>query len=383
MDKIRLVLFEDKFGIGGIEKFIYNVCLNIDLKKYDISLVVVNKTTDYYDDLLKKLGIRIIVLLPKNELNPIKRFKNGLPAFRAYLRNNKDNCDIIHFNLSDSIDLLYVRIAKQEGIKIRIVHSHNSSATNLKKKLAHKVGKIFLVNEPNYFITCSKKAAKWLFPRKVYNENKYLFLQNAISVKDYHFNPKKRQKIRKQYNLQNNIVYGEVARFNRQKNHKFLIEVFKNIKDKQPNAKLVLIGDGELLPEIKEQVNRYNLTDSVLFIGVSDRVADFLQAFDVFLLPSLYEGLPFVLIESQAASLQALVSDTITKEVKLTNYINFASLNMSAIDWAEKAIKLSKKNRSISDRTLENSEFDIKNMVKKLDEFYNEIINKSDIGEKN
>lgn len=180
--------------------------------------------------------------------------------------------------------------------------------------------------------------------------------------------------MRQKLGWEDNVVYGEVARFNTQKNHRFLIEIFNEIKKKQPNAKLALIGEGELLPEVKEQVKNYNLTDAVLFLGVSDKVPDFLQAFDVFMLPSLYEGLPFALIESQAASLPALVSDTVTKEVKITDYVTFCLLDNNASEWAEKAIQLSSKKRKNTISKLEESGYDVKSMAKKVSDFYQKIL---------
>ena len=373
MKKKNLILFEDKFGVGGIEKFIYNLCSRIDMNKYNVRLVVVNKITDYYDKSLSNLGVSVDVLLPTVESNPVKRFIKGLPAFKHYLNKNKNKCDLIHFNLSDSIDLLYVKIAKNCGIKNRIVHSHNSSATSIKKKWVHKLGKIFLANEPNYFIACSREAAKWLFPSKIYKTKNYLFLQNAIDVSKYTYNEKVRKKIRSKYNWENNVIYGEVARFNTQKNHRFLIEIFSKILTKQKNAKLVLVGDGELLPEIKNQVKEMSLEKKVVFLGVSGNVPDLLQAFDVFMLPSLYEGLPFVLVESQAASLPVIVSDTVTRDVNVTDYISYYSLGKSADDWAKIAIKLSKVARDNDQSSLYKSDFDISNMMKKLNDFYTTI----------
>ncbi|MGO5461858.1 hypothetical protein ACTQX0_08780 [Lactobacillus amylovorus] len=139
--KVKVILFEDKFGLGGIETFITNVILRIDYNLFDIELVVVNKVTDQYDSLFESLGVKVKVLVPTEELNPIKRFSKGLPAFKEYLRTNISRDTIIHFNLSDSIDLLYVYLAKKRGIKVRIVHSHNSSATSSLKTLSNSLCK--------------------------------------------------------------------------------------------------------------------------------------------------------------------------------------------------------------------------------------------------
>lgn len=208
----------------------------------------------------------------------------------------------------------------------------------------------------------------------MYRQKDYLFVRNAIDANKYKFNETIRKSVRKKYKWNNNVIYGEVARFNKQKNHKFLLEIFQQILRRQPSAKLVLVGEGELLPDLKKQVSEIGLSNSVIFLGVSNNVPNLLQAFDVFMLPSLYEGLPFVLVESQAASLPALVSDSVTKEVDLTNYLTYFSLKSSPTDWAKMALRLSKQARH-GDSILDNTGFNINVMVKTLDDFYNDILN--------
>lgn len=369
--KVKVILFEDKFGLGGIETFITNVILRIDYNLFDIELVVVNKVTDQYDSLFESLGVKVKVLVPTEELNPIKRFSKGLPAFKEYLRTNISRDTIIHFNLSDSIDLLYVYLAKKRGIKVRIVHSHNSSATSSLKKVVHKVGMIFLSATPNYYFACSRLAAEWLFPKKVCKYKKYFFIRNAVDTQKYKFNIAKREKIRKQYKWNDNLIFGEVGRFNKQKNHLFLLRIFKEIVRLKPNSLLVLVGakDG-IYEEIKTFSKKLGIEKNVLFFGKSSKVADLLQAFDIFMLPSLYEGLPFVLVESQAASLPSLVSSTVTNEIKLTKYIKFESLKSSPKEWADTAIKLASMTRAPDNVALVKEGYDVNSMVKNLEQLY-------------
>lgn len=369
--KIKLIMFEEKFGLGGIETFITNVLSCINREKFDVQLVTINKATDQYDSLFKKLDIPMVVLVPDVEINPIKRFKKGLPAFKTYLKQHISPDTIIHFNVSNSIDLLYVKIAKSKGIKVRIAHSHNSSATSNLKKLAHKMGMILLANTPNYYFTCSNLAASWLFPKKVLKNQNYYFIRNAIDTKKYQFNISKREQIRKKYGWTDNLVFGEVGRFNKQKNHKFLLETFKEIVQKRENAILVLVGAKDCLyDDIKSYAEELGIEKKVIFFGKTSKVADLLQAFDVFMLPSLYEGLPFVLVESQAAALSSLVSNTVTDEIKLTKYIVFDSLKNSPKEWADTAIKLTSVAREPDSTSLIKEGYDVNSMVKNLEQLY-------------
>lgn len=374
--KIRLTLFEERFGWGGIETFICNVCTKIDLDRYNVRIVVVNKVTDHFDLLLESRGIKMDVLLPKIESNPIKRFEKGLPKFKDYLKSH--SCDIIHFNLSNSIDMQYVKLAKKEGVRNRIVHSHNSSATNKKKLIAHKIGMLFWSHSANYYMACSNKAAKWLFPVSIYRNKKYSLIRNAIETSKYVFDQDKRDNIRTEYGWNNKIVFGEVGRFNLQKNHIFLIDIFSEIIKIKPNAVLVLVGEGELQEQIINYVNKKGITESVEFLGTSSRVPELLQGFDLFMLPSLYEGLPFVMVEAQAASLPILASNTITREIGLTRYVNYYSLKKSFIEWAKKAIECTTIARKNDISTLKEAGFDLTVMIQKLSEIYESIL----VGEK-
>lgn len=369
--KIKVIMFEEQFGLGGIGTFITNVLSRINRDLFDVRLVVVNKATDQYDELLKSLGIKPVILVPELELNPIKRFQKGLPAFKQYLKSHVSSRDIIHFNVSNSIDLFYVRLAKNNGVKVRIAHSHNSSATSTIKKIAHKMGMIFLANTPNYYFTCSKLAAHWLFPKKIYSNKQYLFIRNAINTHEYAFDPQKRKELRSKYGWTNNLVLAEVGRFNKQKNHRFLLQVFKETLKIKPNAILVLVGAKDCLYEdIKRYAKDIGIDDKVIFLGKSSEVADLLQAFDIFMLPSLYEGLPFVLVESQAASLPSLVSDTVTNEIKLTKYVKFESLKNDPKIWANDVIHMGSIKRVIDREELIQQGYDLDTMVKSLEKLY-------------
>lgn len=372
-NKIKLTIFEERFGWGGIETFIINLCNYIDLKMFDVTVVVANKVTNRYDDFFKKKNIPIYTLVHEIESNPIKRFKMGLPAFMEYLQTNK--VDIIHFNLSNSIDMQYVAMAKKIGIKNRIVHSHNSAATTRIKTIAHWMGKNLWCNSATYYLACSQKAAKWLFSNEIYKKHQYKIIHNAIETEKYKFDANVRNRIRREFKWNDKFIIGEVGRFNLQKNHKFLIDIFYEVIKLRPESKLVLVGDGELRTELQNYVHSKNLESNVEFLGTSNRVPEILQGWDVFALPSLYEGLPFVMVEAQAASLPIVASDTITREVCLTEYVQYESLHNNPKEWAKRILKVSEIPRKVSTaEKIKSAGFDVKSMVGNMMNLYKEMM---------
>lgn len=368
MSKVNLVFFEDKFGIGGIETFITNACKGLDRDFYNISIVVVNKLTDRLDSFFEQLGIKVHVLVKDELPNPIERFKKGLPAFSHYLDSNK--CDIIHFNLSDSIDLSYVLLAKYKNMPIRICHSHNSNVNMKWKRIAHRLCKPLFGNAPNYFLACSDVAAEWLFPKKIFANKKYEIIRNGIDISSFSFNTEIRKSIREKENWDNRFIIGNVGRFNIQKNHQFIVDIFYAFLKQHEEGLLVLVGEGELEKEIRDKVESLGISDKVIFWGKSNNVPLLLQGFDVMLMPSLYEGLPYVLIEAQACSLPCVISDTISSEAVLSSRVRAKSLKDSVDSWVDDIYKLGEKERKDSSAVVRSAGFDIGSMVKQLDRFY-------------
>ena len=168
-----------------------------------------------------------------------------------------------------------------------------------------------------------------------------------------------RESLRHQYGLEGKFIVGHVGRFNEQKNHKYLIDIYEKIYQLNKNAILVLIGEGELRKEIEKYVKEKSLTDKVIFWGSSSEVYKLLWMMDVFVLPSLYEGLPFVLVESQAASLPSVVSDTITKEVNISKYISYIKLESNPEIWANEIIKNARVKREDNSKALIDSGLDV------------------------
>lgn len=369
--KQQLIYFIEVFGWGGIETFLSNLCLNINIEKYDIKILAINKITNHFDEVLRCRNIELIVLEPERIANPIKRFSKGLKSFDKYIKNLRN--PIIHFNVSNSVDLLYVEIAKRRGINTRIVHCHNSNATNNFKRMAHYMLKPVLKNNATVKLACSDKAARWIFSKKTYIEKDYILVKNSIKTEKYIFNKNIRSDIREKENWNDKFIVGHIGRFNKQKNHRFLIEIFSEISKKRENAYLVLIGEGGLEADIKKLVYEKSLEKKVIFYGMTSEVNNILQGMDVFILPSFYEGLPFVLVESQASSLLSIASDSITKEVQISPYIKYFSLENSANEWADFILSFDNIKRKDNSQNIVNGGFDLKTMVENLEKLYSSL----------
>ncbi len=179
----------------------------------------------------------------------------------------------------------------------------------------------------------SKLAGISEFGKKAVDSGKVIVIPNAIDTKKYFYDGDKRNRKRFELGLQDYFVVGHIGRFHPQKNHKFLLEIFKCIKEKQEKSKLVLVGDGPLRSQIENQIQKLGIEDSVMLLGSRSDVPEILQAMDVLVFPSLYEGLPGVVLEAQAAGLPCIVSDTVTEEVAITNLVKYLSLKREPYYW--------------------------------------------------
>ena len=263
-----------------------------------------------------------------------------------------------------STAIFYLYYASKYNVPIRILHSHNTSTEDtLKGKIKHLLLSVSKMNA-NTFFACSNAAGKFL-----YGNEQFEVINNAIDLNHFSANKvedkKKRIEIKKEeMGLDGKIVLGHIGRFNTQKNHKFLIDIFKMIRDKYDNAVLLLVGEGELEAEVRKYVAEQNLINDVVFLGVRSDVDDLYQMFDLFLLPSLFEGLPVVGVESQCSGCMTLVSDKVTDELNLSCNIDFLPLEKDA--WVERIIALIEtgtyKQRKDVSNEMREAGYDIKKM---------------------
>lgn len=280
-------------------------------------------------------------VIVKHTVNRIIRQIKTYFDLRDILKSNK--YDIVHIHSDVSYKMFVEGLAaKNMGVKRIILHSHCTGIDRghrIVKRIAHEICKPFLGVLGTDFFACSKKAGKWMYTKNVNKELRVI--NNAIDCKKFSYNKEVRNECRSELGIEEgDILIGHVGRFMYQKNHEFLIEVFSEICKERKNAKLLLIGEGDLLETVKKKVGLLQLENSVIFAGVRKDVNRYMQAMDLFLLPSRFEGLPVVGIEAQAAGLPCLMSNEITKETNLFGLVHFLPLNESKSNWAKKCIEL-------------------------------------------
>ena len=232
-----------------------------------------------------------------------------------------------------------VIVAKRQKIKHIIIHSHNSNTpSGLLRKLLNALNKPFLHLGTDFF-ACSKLAGEWLFGKNFLKKHELKIINNAVDIDKYKFNAQTRENIRNELECREKFVIGHVGRFCYQKNHDFLINVFYEVQKEDKDMILLLIGEGELKEEIQEKVKKLNIQDNVIFLGTTNKVQNYLQAMDLFVLPSRFEGLPVVGIEAQASGTKCLFSNNITKETKIVDNTEFLDLNVQ--EWKNAILNLS------------------------------------------
>ena len=365
--KKRILVFGITENPGGVESVIMNYYRNIDRDKIQFDFLC-NTDKVAYEDEIKKLGGKIYRITPRSK--NIKKYKKEMNEF---FRKNSKKYNTIWVNVCSLANIDYLKYAKKYGIKYRIIHSHNSQNMDSKiRGLLHKFNKRNIEKYATDFWTCGEEAGKWFYDDKIINSEKYLLVNNAIDSNKFKFSEKTRKEYRKKLKIDDKFVIGHVGRFHFQKNHPFVIKVFNEIQKKVPNSVLLLIGAGEDENKIKELVDEYKLNDKVKFLGLRNDVEKIMCAMDIFLFPSLFEGLPVVLIESQLSDLLIYSSDNISPNSKITNKINMISLDKNEKYWANKIIKDFKKDNKRSDKSKEIKQagYDIANESKKLQHYF-------------
>lgn len=361
---IRILHVVRKMDKGGVQSMIMNYYRNIDPTMIQFDFVVQDSEKGFYDDEIYGLGGNIYIA--KNLTN-IFGYYNSL---NTILKQNKYQIIHIHQNFANVHSLL---VAYFNKIPVRISHSHNDyPEKNLIRKIMKKNIKLFINILSTHRFSCSVNAGNWLYGVSQVKKGNVYVVNNAINTEKYSFNKKTRIEVRRELNLKDSIVIGHVGNFNTQKNHSFLIDVFEQYLKINKNSFLFLVGEGNLENTIRKKVESKNMNENVKFLGTQSDVEKWLNVFDIFLLPSLHEGLPVTLIEAQTTGLKCLISNEVTKDVALTNLLKYLSLDLSPDVWAKELnnmIDSSQLRTSMSEK-IKFSGYDIKIQSKILSEKY-------------
>lgn len=328
----RVLCILSNMNAGGAETFLMKLYRNIDRTRYQMDFCINIPEKCFYEDEILSMGGRIFRIPSKSE--NMKKFTQGLTDLIR-----KEGYERVLRITSSTMGLYDLKVAKKAGAKHLFARSSNSSdGGSLVAKTAHFIGKILYRKYVTTAFAPSDLAAKYTFGEKAYREGRVFILPNAVDLDLFSFREESRKKIREEFGIpENTKVIGHVGRFMEQKNHIFLAEIFEQIQKSEENTVLFLVGNGPLQEKFEEKAKELGIIDRVIFAGVRSDVPDLLSAMDVFVFPSLYEGMPNTVIEAQATGLPCVIADTITREAKITDLVQYLPLEKPEI-WASAAL---------------------------------------------
>lgn len=367
MKKIKILQMPISNTGRGLTKYVLENWRFIDKTRYQFDFVTLSKSLDFEKNLLEQ-GCKVHYLTCSSMENE-KQFTIEMKQIL------EENYDAIHLHTSYWNGFLVEKLAKEHGCPKIIVHSHSTlvdiSDEHLRNRLIaehNQYKELFSTDYATHFCACSWQAADWLFGDQI-PRDQIRILNNAIDVDMYNYNELIRKQYRDDMKIEDCFVMGHVGKFTYLKNHSFLIEVFKKVSSILPKARLMLIGDGPLEEEIHQMAVDYGLVDKILFLGKRNDVPNLLQAMDVFLLPSKFEGLGLVLIEAQASGLTCIASDCLPLESKITPNVHYLDSKLDL--WMKEILKYSKNiNRTNNIEQIKEQGYSIKNEVKILEKLY-------------
>jgi len=363
---VRIAHVVGKMLGGGLEATVMNYYRRIDrsVVQYDF---IVDEDSALIPEEIEQLGGRVI-LVP-----PYQRQMEYQKKLYQIFKENQYPIVISHLNTLSVFPLFAAWRAKTA---IRIAHNHSTAGKgewkkNLLKYSLRPFAKVF----PTHLCACTRYAGEWLFGKKAVNAGKVTVWQNSVEIGRFGYDEGRREAVRKALGLEDRFVVGHAGRFIHQKNHEFIVDIFERVHQKNNNAVLLLIGNGELAPKIRDKVKGLGLEDSVLFLGIRSDIADLYQAMDVFVMPSFYEGLGMVAVEAQIAGMPVLCADTIPPEAKICGNMKYLSLNDSAEIWANEVLKYEKGFERVSMvPAAAEAGYDIQTAARKMTEWYKQLL---------
>lgn len=345
---------------NGIGALIYAFYKFADKSRFQFVFLHSGLIIDQYRQEFEKDGCKIYEIKGRDY-----RYFHYVKELRKIIK--REQIDVVHVHGNSATITIELLAAYLAGAKVRIAHSHNTTCTH---KIANFILQPFFKKAYTKGLACGALAGEWMF-----KDREFTLIKNGVELDKFSFNISDRIAIRNEQGWESSLVIGHVGRFTEQKNHKLLIDIFKQVTVKQPNAKLVLVGEGPLEEDLKKQVKRLELEESVIFWGTTTNPQRLYNAFDCFVLPSLFEGVPLVLMEACANGLKCLMSDAVSDEVMLVDSIQKIGLDDGIEKWVESIPEIddeTKRGRTsfANIATLREAGFDIKDSVRKLEAVY-------------
>lgn len=348
---VRILVVGMSSNRGGIESVIMNYYRRF--KKSNIRLDFLSHEEHIaFEDELRSYGSKMYYV-PAKHSDP-KKYKESINNFFSV---HASEYDVIWCNLLQLTNIDYLKLAKKYGIKRRIMHAHNSRSgyVGLAKIIRdgiHGINRQKVVDYATDFWACSQTAAEYFYPKSVMNKVK--IINNAINIHSVEFNESKRDEIRKQYGVEDDLVIGNVGRLQLQKNQSFMLDIMAEVVRSKPNAKLLLVGDGPDKDMLISKITELGLQNNVIFAGMQSDIQAYLSAFDVFLFPSLFEGLSVAALEGQANGVPFLASSNgNVPEIKINPNFYFVDLNDGAKHWADVVLEVAQQDNRLKEDEIE------------------------------
>lgn len=360
MPKKRIMVLGMSPNVGGVETYIMNWLRTIDRRQYEFYFPYYNKIA--YEKELIELDGKLINLKVSRH-TPLRYYLYLKKLFKKY------KFDVVYYNTCDIMSMDMIMMGKKCNVPVRIIHSHNSSNIN-PPNLLHRFTEKWCRNHLDQFAThllaCSDVAGKWMFDGRPFE-----IVKNGIDTNKFKFNEKIRSTIRDKYELHQKFVVGFVGSLWAQKNPLFLMDVFEEVQKIKENAVLMIVGDGELKEQMQQKAEKAGITDKVFFMGICSNVNELMNAMDCFLLPSKFEGLPFVLVEAQTNGLKCITSTNVSQESNITGEVSFVSLEEKIELWANTIINSQVKySRDNYSTIVQEQKYDILSTVERLSEIF-------------
>lgn len=325
---IRIFMIGYSHNKGGVEAYIKNLQGALDANKFQVIYSMPEMEID------GKVWIR-----PRNRHNYIQ-YRKFWKEFYA-----ENSFDVLYYNTCDIVSIDQLKFAKAAGVPVRIIHSHSTGNQqsvdrhmNIFHRISEKNSRRNLEKYATHLFACSKSAGDWM-----YNGRTYEIIKNGIQLSKFQYSKESRAKLRHQYELDNGILVGVIGRLSPEKNPKFAVEVIKKVLERDENAQGVFLGDGELRESVKRWAMDSGIENRVRLVGAVDNVHEWMSAIDCLLMPSLFEGLPFVLVEAQAAGLPCVVSAAVSEEANITGLVQYVSLDQTPEHWADVILEMCEK----------------------------------------
>ena len=373
---IRILHVLGTTNLGGAESRVMDLYRKMDKDEIQFDFLVHSdaikragndpsaREAQFFDEEIKAMGGNIYVL-PRFRLYNYFAYRKAVNEFFA----GHHDFPVVQGHMTSTASV-YLPIAKKYGVPITVAHARSAGVDKGLKGIATKILRKNLYKKTDYCFACSKLAGIKAYGEKRLRDGRVKIIYNAIDAQKFAYNPEKRKQMRKQLGVEDKLVIGHVGRFELPKNHPYLIDIFASLCSMREDAMLVLVGDGPDLAKMEAKCEELGIRDKVLFMGIRTQTEDYYQAFDMFLLPSLYEGMPGVLIEAQAAGLRCLVSDTVTKEAQATDLVTYMDIRRPADLWAKEILAQAKYDRRVTYQEMADKGFDIKKQALAYRNFY-------------